>query len=747
MKKRTIQGRLVVVPLNKLHISPLNARSKDTSDVTELAALLESQGQLQNLIVVDEDGGHGVVGGGRRYRGFKLLEQQGKLPADHPVFCLHTDVENALKASVAENTGRAPMHPADEFYAFKVLVEDGTPVEDIAAQFGCTPLVVQRRLLLAKVAPELVEIYRRGGMNLETLQAFTLTDDQKLQCKVWYGAPQYFRHARSIRDALTKGKIDTSNNRVSRFVGLDAYEAAGGDVLRDLFGTPDAGYVTDMSLMQKLAKAKLDAAEEKLRAEGWSFVEVCAELGYSDVQKYTRTKPKTRQLTDEEKAEISALEEAANAANEAMRADSKDDLTDGEIAELERKGEKAVDRIAAINDSLETFSDRQKKTSGVVLGINAQGSLEVHRGMIDPKVAAAKEKAKAKADKQKRIDAGEPVEVEEPSFSESLLRKLSANRSAAMSAHLLEAPRVALDLLCSTLLSKVIYNGHYGSGGLAIVPTLQLSALSSSADDMEQSKAWGVLTNRRSELQDELPGNPAELFDWVSTKSITEVVNLLAFCTAACINTTSSHDHARQLESVEQIIGLDMADWWQPTRKTFLSQVPKPVIVAALKDVGIGELAIKQADKLKKGELAQKAEELLADTGWLPALLCAKTPAAKKTAKRKVAAKAAAPTPAKTAAGKKPVPARKAAAKPAPAKKFAVKKVAAKKIAVKKAAAKVPPVSKPTAKTVAAVHRVEAKPKRASALDDRAIPADAATPKLKPGLNPAAAWPFPTERP
>jgi ParB family chromosome partitioning protein len=145
---------------------------------------------------------------------------------------------------------------------------------------------------------------------------------------------------------------------------------------------------------------------------------------------------------------------------------------------------------------------------------------------------------------------------------------------------------------------------------------------------------------------------------------VVDVVELLAFCTAACINTTTSNDHARPLEHIEQAIGLNMADWWQPTRKSYLGQVAKPVIIEALEEVGIGEIAIKQADKLKKAELAQKAEELLTDTGWLPALLRPKAPPAAKVAKAKVtpkpkaekAVKAPAPVRTTPAKGKRAVP-------------------------------------------------------------------------------------------
>jgi hypothetical protein len=38
------------------------------------------------------------------------------------------------------------MHPADEFEAFKALVEDGKGVEDVAARFGVSPLCAVGRL-------------------------------------------------------------------------------------------------------------------------------------------------------------------------------------------------------------------------------------------------------------------------------------------------------------------------------------------------------------------------------------------------------------------------------------------------------------------------------------------------------------------------------------------------------------------------------------------------------------------------
>jgi ParB family chromosome partitioning protein len=77
------------------------------------------------------------------------------LPKDHAVPCKIVCAEEAAEISLAENIIRQAMHPADQFEAFKALVDEGMPIEDVAARFGVTPLVVQQRLKLANVSPVL----------------------------------------------------------------------------------------------------------------------------------------------------------------------------------------------------------------------------------------------------------------------------------------------------------------------------------------------------------------------------------------------------------------------------------------------------------------------------------------------------------------------------------------------------------------------------------------------------------------
>ncbi len=125
------------------------------------------------------------------------------------------------------------MHPADEFEAFQRLLTAGRSAADIAARFGVSEAVVNCRLALARVSPILLAKYREGELNLELLQAFTLTDDHEAQEALCNQLQPWDRRAQAIRRMLSSNDIPATDKRV-RFVGLSAYEAEGGAVRRDL---------------------------------------------------------------------------------------------------------------------------------------------------------------------------------------------------------------------------------------------------------------------------------------------------------------------------------------------------------------------------------------------------------------------------------------------------------------------------------------------------------------------------------
>jgi ParB family chromosome partitioning protein len=219
-----------------------------------------------------ETGCYLVTAGERRRKALLLLVSQKKLKKTAPVTCLVRTDENAGELSLVENTVRMPMHPADQFEAFARLhSEQGLGLEEIAARFGITPAVVRQRLKLAAVSPALIEKYRAGELSLDQLMAFAVTDDHALQEETlaqlaWNKSPEM------IRKALTSRHVSPRDRRAI-FVGAEAYEAAGGSILRDLFAEDGGGWLTDSQLLDRLVREKLEVAAETIRNEGWKWVE------------------------------------------------------------------------------------------------------------------------------------------------------------------------------------------------------------------------------------------------------------------------------------------------------------------------------------------------------------------------------------------------------------------------------------------------------------------------------------------
>src|SRR5580704_12589002 len=265
IENTTTQPRLI--PVAKLEKSPSNARRTSPKiGMEELKASLLAHGLMQNLVVTDAgDGAFRVIAGGRRLEALRALQAEGKLADDFAVPCQVVTDEHALEMSLAENTVRLAMHPADQFEAFAALLDQGETAAAVARRFGVEESLVHKRMKLARVAPKLLEEYRNDGLTLECLMAFTVTDDHRRQLKVFKSLQDWQKDdPATIRDALTEKWIE-AGSKLARFVGLDAYTAAGGSSRADLFG--EEVYLEKPALVQKLAQAKLDGIRQELEAE------------------------------------------------------------------------------------------------------------------------------------------------------------------------------------------------------------------------------------------------------------------------------------------------------------------------------------------------------------------------------------------------------------------------------------------------------------------------------------------------
>jgi ParB family chromosome partitioning protein len=203
------QGRDMLVPLNELFVSKQNARTKRNSNsFPELKALILAMGLMQRLTIVEENGRYGVVTGGRRYEAMMLAVSMGEMAADALIECKLYDSVHSAKLSLAENSGREEMHPADQIASFKRLIdEEGMSVAEVATSFCVTPMTVERRLKLSNLSPRFIDMYREGKIDSDILAVFTLGDDHQTQEAAWDSLSHYDRSAYHLREVLLNGEL------------------------------------------------------------------------------------------------------------------------------------------------------------------------------------------------------------------------------------------------------------------------------------------------------------------------------------------------------------------------------------------------------------------------------------------------------------------------------------------------------------------------------------------------------------
>ncbi|WP_170117125.1 ParB/RepB/Spo0J family partition protein [Phyllobacterium sophorae] len=631
--------------LDKLVMSKNNVRADDESPVDTLAASLLNHGQISALVVEPDGKRYGVVAGGRRYRAFRDLLKRKLITKDFPIKVMfRRQGIDAAEISLAENVERKQMHPAEEAEIFRRLIEEEQASRDqLAERFGVPLHHINRRLKLAKVAPQIIAAYKGGELTLMQTEAFAITDDHQRQVDYFERSQDWNLRPDLIRKALTDSAASLDGSNIAKFVGRADYESAGGEIVTDLFN--EDVFFKDNALLTRLAEEKLDrAAKAVARQEGWKWGLACLDYDYRVMERFGNIHgelvpvetPEALELKgkqDELNAQIDAQERALAApytnddgeflSDEAEEAYSMVYENDEKLSELYDERD-TIAQLIGRAATIRRYKPDEIALAGIVCTIGHDGSVEVRRGLVEPedkpRLAELQERARIRnniiADRQTagEEEAADSGSAEAPDESEitAEIERRKAERAATEEAEKEQQRELTADLsqallgslslartaaLRATLADNQDVALRFGAYEFALhmrtapmrehCPITEMHIGTSHLGEQAESLAGRAYEAHVERLRGGLPCDEQALWDTLMDASTDEIMDIIAVGVAGTIDAhtpqidTFARSRKKWADNLADRLNLDMREWWTADA-AFFGRVSKGVLVNAM---------------------------------------------------------------------------------------------------------------------------------------------------------------------
>jgi ParB family chromosome partitioning protein len=592
-RHETITATEARFPLAKLTLSPMNPRQAvPVAEVEDLAQSIWTAGLIQSIAgLADAQGNAEIVAGGRRLRALQLLAAQHpdlailRPELANPLVMLAPDAETARAWAGAENVARRDLHPADEIRAYGRMAGAGAQPSAIARAFAVTEKHVYRRLALANLPGPVLEALAANDISLSMAAAFTICNDESHALEVLERCRSRSWSDHLLKTALRPESVKASDRRAV-FVGLEAYQNAGGTLAGDLFA--DETYLDDTALLDRLFDERLDAAVAGAATGGWHWAEARGDL--ANFGWYQQDQARMAQLRP--------IPGACSAA-EAERYDALAELAEEDA--LDEAGQAEFDRLQCLCEG--SFSDGQKAVSGVIVYVDHAGCLCRAEGLVKPEHKSAARAAGFLAGGDPAAEEAKPKSPISKALADDLARAVTGARQHAA----LRKPDLLLALLAYQLTGKM---GHRHAFGLRAEAVANLPS----------TGAEGYALDARLTLPGTPPADPwgsdlAKGFRAFRKKGSAHVMAELTRHLAAVL--TGGDAALRQL--IDTDVKASTRDVWTPTVANFWTRVPgayRQQVWRALLDLKEDHPTATTFAKMKKAEQADRLEKLFTDPAF-----------------------------------------------------------------------------------------------------------------------------------
>ena len=672
------------VKLSKLRLSASNVRTApdETLQIEPFAADLEARGVLQNLLVTPVSRPRGmfeVFDGGRRWRALNLLVERGVIDPEKyevPVRIMKGDDAELTETSLAVSFQHMKLSPAEECRAFQHFLNGSTDIDGVAKRFGVTRRFIEGRLRLADLAEPIFAKLASGDLTLDMAKAYASTSSHEAQLRVWstYGSMSHY-NADAIRRVIATDMM-RANDPVALLVGVEAYEAAGGVVDRDLFSNDGERWLQP-DVARSLAATLMEAEAARIGEErGLAWIRpIAGHSTWDAARNLHRISLPEQPMTLEEAERAEAIEQRMAELHDEMQ---NDELADEAFTALETENDRLSEELEALDRRPSFLPPELAPRVGAFLTLSQSGTMvldetyysetPIRVTVVEPEPVDGDVEGEQVNDDTDDGDAASDRVIQAPTFrieegattattgntdkvvdpdnaapggkalSQVLSDQLAMQRRDVLGAALIASPGLALDYMLFAMVDG--RRGTSSNDGTTIRADRPQDPILS--NNMPASRARDYLCEVHDGLDASWTESNEQVVRFEAFRALGDEVKSawLAYVVATSLEAKIAYGSNRQNPlhgRLANILDIDVASWWRPTSENFFDRVSKGSLISLLHEVGGPALSSRHATE-KKPEISASCQKLFggdaivepeikeAALKWLPTAMCFTNP-------------------------------------------------------------------------------------------------------------------------
>lgn len=207
------EGQLILVPLQKLKLSPFQPRREfDPTALAQLASSIKQHGLIQPIVVIQEGDNYILVAGERRYRACQLLGL-----ADVPAILKEAEPNQRLVLALVENLQRKDLNTIEKAEAYQKLVEMlGLTHGEISEKLGVSKGVFSNTIRFLKLPAKAQEALKKGQVAEGQMLTMMSSGDEKKMLSLLEKFLNKEMNMNEVRAEVSRYRLTTTHGLSSR---------------------------------------------------------------------------------------------------------------------------------------------------------------------------------------------------------------------------------------------------------------------------------------------------------------------------------------------------------------------------------------------------------------------------------------------------------------------------------------------------------------------------------------------------